>query len=153
MYTTVLFLHSWLRWIVLIAGVLVVARAWRGSRSGTPFGPNDRRAGLIFVSSMDLQFVLGLVMYLFFSPITAAAFENFGGAMKDGVLRFFAVEHTFLAVAALAMAHIGNARAKRAPNDKARFKQMALFFTISLVLLLIAIPWPGRSMGRALFRF
>ena len=153
MYTAVLFLHSWVRWIVLIAAVVAVARAWRGSGAEGSFGPKDRKAGVFFVASMDLQFLLGLLLYVFLSPITSAAFQNFGAAMKDAVLRFFAVEHTLMMLAAVVMAHIGSARAKRAPNDRARFRQMAIFFTISLVLLLIAIPWPGRAMGRALFRF
>ena len=153
MYTAVLFLHSWIRWIVLIAAVVAVARAWKGSGAGGgAFGPTDRRAATIFVMSLNVQFLLGLMLYAFLSPITHAAFDNFGAAMKDAVLRFFAVEHTLLAVAAIAMAHIGKSRARKAPNDRARVRQMAIFFTLSLVLLLIAIPWPGRAMGRALFR-
>jgi len=153
MYNAVLFLHSWIRWVVLVAGVLAIVRAFRGAGSGATFGPSDRRAGVIFVASMDLQFLLGLLLYGVLSPITSAAFQNFGAAMKDSVLRFFAVEHTMLALAAVVLAHIGSARAKRAPSDRARFRAMAIFFTIALVLLLVAIPWPGRTMGRPLFRF
>lgn len=153
MYNAVLLLHSWIRWVVLLAGLLVVVRAWRAGSAGAAFSPTDRKLSTAFVASMDLQFLLGLLLYGVLSPITSLAFDNFGAAMKDGVLRFFAVEHTMLALAAVVLAHVGNARARRAPDDRGRFRQMAVFFTLALVLVLVAIPWPGRKAGRELFRF
>jgi uncharacterized membrane protein YozB (DUF420 family) len=151
-YTALLFLHSWLRWLVLVAGLVVIAKGFAGSRAGRAFTPGDRKAGLLFVVSLDVQFLIGLVLYFVASPITRAAFADFKGAMRDAILRFFPVEHTALALLAVAVAHIGNSRARRAGSDAARHRTLAIFFTIALLLLLAAIPWPGRTMGRPLFR-
>ncbi len=76
-----------------------------------------------------------------------------GDAMKNSNLRFFTVEHWLLMIVALVVAHIGRSRAKKAADDKGKFKQAAIFFTIAMVLILLAIPWPFLSSGtgRGLF--
>jgi hypothetical protein len=152
MYTTLLFLHSWLRWIVLGAGLLAALGAWAGWLGRRPYTSGARGLARLYVIALDVQFTLGLVLYGVLSPITKAAFDDMGRAMKDPILRFFAVEHLAMGLLAIAAAHIGNTRAKRATTDAARYRTIALFFTISLVILLVSIPWPGREMGRPLFR-
>jgi hypothetical protein len=153
MYTPLLTLHSWVRWLALAAAVAAVLLGWSGWLGRKPFGAGARKALLAFVVSMDLQLVLGLVLYVSASPIAEAARANMGQAMKDPHLRFWGVEHIttmFLAVVAL---HVGNVLVRRAPDDRARWKRLALTATIALVLVLVAIPWPGRVVGRPLFRF
>jgi hypothetical protein len=153
MYETLLVLHSLLRWLVLIAGLGAVIQSWAGWLGGRSFSGVARSLGLFFVIGLDMQFLVGFVLYLFASPFTRAAFSDFGAAMRDPALRFFAVEHVVMAVLAIALAHIGHRRAKRPVSDLARHRTRAIFFTIALVILLVAIPWPGRTMGRPLFRF
>ena len=97
MYLLVLFLHSWLRWGAIIAGVLAVATLLGSQpRPGAP-DPSDRW-GRFFIIALDLQFVLGLLLYVGLSPTTAAIFHETGmaAAMKDPVARFWAVEHVTL---------------------------------------------------------
>src|SRR5512137_2816176 len=93
MYTVVLFLHSWVRWIVTIAAVAAVARGFYGWLGKKDWARLDDQLGLLFSSSLDVQMLLGLILYIFLSPITQAAFKNFGAAMSDPTLRFFALEH------------------------------------------------------------
>jgi hypothetical protein len=153
MYEPLLILHSMLRWLVLIAGVAAVAQSWAGWLGNRPFTPAARGLGLLFIVSLDIQFVVGLVLYLWASPFTRAAFADFGAAMRNPALRFFAVEHIMMIVIAMAVAHIAQRRAKRAATDQARYKVRAIAWTVALVLILVAIPWPGRNAGRPLFRF
>ena len=73
LYPQLLAVHSWLRWIVLlaaIAAVLVSVSGWGGTK---PAGTNLRRWSVIFVSAIDLNFLLGLILYFGASPITRAA--------------------------------------------------------------------------------
>ena len=70
MYGIVLLLHSLLRWLVLIAGLLAAARGISGWRSRRPWTLPDERAGLWFTMTLDLQFLLGLLLYGVLSPIT-----------------------------------------------------------------------------------
>lgn len=153
MYSLLLFLHSWLRWIVLVTGVYAAARAFSGTNGNRAWTPADARPGLFFIISLDLQLLIGLSLYLVFSPTVQAAFGNIGAAMKDSAYRFFVVEHAVGMIVAIAVAHIGRARSKRGRTDAARFKAAGLFYAIALVIILLAIPWPFMAAaGRPLFR-
>lgn len=149
MYPWLLALHSVVRWIVILAGLWAVVRAFRG---GT-WSATDEAAGKWYGISLDVQFLLGLLLYGIFSPVTFTAFASMAAAMRDATLRFFVLEHVVLAVAALALAHIGKTRIRRQPTDAAKFRTAAIFYTISLVLVLLATPWPFRVPGRPLFPF
>ena len=152
MYTTVIFLHSLLRWAVLGAGVFAAVRGISGWRSGRPWTLADDRAALWFTSALDLQMLLGLLMYFWLSPITTAALHDFGGAMSNSGLRFWAVEHPFGMILGIALAHIGRGRLKRISNDAKRHRTTAIFFTLALLVMAASIPWPGSPNGRPLLR-
>ncbi|MEI8259627.1 MAG: hypothetical protein WCJ30_28510, partial [Deltaproteobacteria bacterium] len=91
-----LLIHSIARWIVIALGLVACGRAmagWLGKRDWTPA---DNRAGLVFMVSIDLQILIGVVLYFAFSPLANIALQNFGAAMRDSTLRFYAVEHATL---------------------------------------------------------
>jgi hypothetical protein len=73
MYTAVLALHSWLRWVVLLLGILAVVRGIAGASGRRRWTPADERAGLFFTIALDVQLLIGLLLYFVFSPITRAA--------------------------------------------------------------------------------
>ena len=150
MYGTVLLIHSLVRWAVLLAGILAAARGISGWRSRRPWTLPDERAGFWFLMTLDLQFLLGVLLYGVLSPITWAAFQDFGGAMRESVARFWAVEHAFGMVVAVALAHIGRSRVHKTGNDGKRHKLAAIFFTLALISILASIPWPGLKHGRPL---
>jgi hypothetical protein len=152
MYSSLLILHSWLRWVVILAGVVAFARAASGTSGRKSWRPSDDRAGFWFIVALDVQFTLGLVMYFFGSMITAAALKDFGEAMSNPALRFWAVEHPFGMLVGIALAHIGRARARRADSFR-RHKVAAIFFGLALVAILASIPWPGTPNGRPLVRW
>ena len=140
MYTTLLAFHSWLRWAVLIAALIAAVRGVSGVVGKRRWTRSDDRAGFWFVNLIDLQMLLGLVMYFFLSPITKEALRNFGAAMDNAGLRFWAVEHVFGMVVAIALAHAGRARTKKLRDDAARHKVAAICFVLALVAILISIP-------------
>jgi hypothetical protein len=152
MYATLLVLHSLFRWVVLVAAAIAIVRAfggWTGRRSWTPL---DDRVGRQFVLFFDLQFLVGLILYAGVSPITSAAFADFGAAMQDSILRFFAVEHVSGMLIGIVLAHIGRARLRKATDDVAKHRTAAIFFTLALIVVLISIPWPFMPAGRPYFR-
>ena len=140
-YTITLLVHSWLRWGVLAAGVVAAARG----------ADPDDTGGKWFTRLLDLQVLLGLLLYFVLSPVTAAALEDFGGAMRISQLRYFAVEHAFGMVIATALAHVGRARVRKAPPAR-RARTAAIFYGLALVAILVSVPWPGMPAGRPLFR-
>ncbi len=147
MYTFLLILHSWLRWALIIVAVGAMARALIGWRGQRPWTARDDQFGLALMIVMDLQIFVGLLLYLGFSPLTQAAFQDFGAAMGNAALRFWAVEHIFGMVVALALTHVGRARSRRMGEAVARHRQAAIFFGLALIVLLATIPWPFTTAG------
>ena len=153
MYFTFLLVHSWLRWAVLVFGIWAVVRAYGGVSSRRAWAPADGAAGRWFSISMDVQFVIGLVLYGLLSPITRQAFADMGTAMRTSAIRFWVVEHISLMIVALVLVHVGRARMKRAIGDAGRHRTAAIFYTLALLAVLAAIPWPFMADGRPLLRF
>jgi hypothetical protein len=85
--------------------------------------------------------LLGLILYLFLSPFVRRAFADFGAAMGDNELRFFAVEHIFGMILALVLAHVGRVLSKKATESVKKYRAAALWFALSLVAVLVMIPW------------
>ncbi len=137
MYVFLLDLHDLLRWVIVIVGVVAVAMALRGAFARAAWTPQQNALGRLFTISVDLQLLIGLLLYFVFSPITTGAFRDFGAAMKDDHTRFFLVEHLPVMVVAIVLIHIGAARARRVN----RARPAALFYSIAMVLMLLAIPW------------
>ncbi len=149
-YGLVLGLHSILRWFVLIVGLTAVARAWTARAGGRPWTDTDRLLGRLFVVSLDVQLLLGLLLYVVFSPVVKAAFTNISLGMRSRALRFFMVEHPFAMILALVLAHVGFAKAKRA-GGAAAARHAAIYFALALLIILASIPWPFFSYGRPLW--
>jgi hypothetical protein len=152
MYTALLIVHSWTRWIVLVLAVLAVARALRGLAAKTPWSTADESASRWFVTSLDIQMLIGLIIYIALSPFAMAGVQDMAGTMRNAPLRFIVVEHPVGMIAAIALAHIGRARSRRAVEAARKHRLAALFFGIALLVMLWSIPWPFMPSGRELFR-
>ena len=158
MYSAILVLHSWLRWIALAAGVLATISAGRDTSSlsaGSGSAPAKSQAdqlGMILVSTLDLQLLLGLALYFFVSPNMAEIRANFDAAMKDPATRFWAVEHITMMLGAVIAAHVGRVLARKTADAKSRRMKLFICYGIATILMFLAIPWPGMRAGRPLFR-
>jgi hypothetical protein len=152
MYALFLFIHSWLRWIVVLAALYASVKAARGVAAKKPWAAGDETLSKAFVGLVDLQFTVGLVLYVFLSPIVHGAFVDMKAAMKSAPLRFFAIEHITAMLIAVALAHIGRSRLTRSGDDAKR-QRNALFSAASFLLIaLIGMPWPMLKHGRPLLR-
>lgn len=141
MYPIVLAAHNIIRWIVLILGVIVVVRAligWFGKREWTD---TDRKLGVYFTSAIDVQLLLGLLLFLFLSPITQEMFRNFSQAMSNPGMRFFGLEHTVSMVLAVVFAHLGSLFSKRASESAAKFRTASIWYGLALIVILLGMPW------------
>jgi hypothetical protein len=138
MHDIALILHSWVRWVVLITGVMTMVGAFSGTAG---------RPAKFFTIALDVQFLLGLVLLF-----TSNVFADFGATMRDSVARFYAVEHGTIMIAAIALAHVGRAKLRKIA-DPAKARTTALvFFGLATVLIVFGTPWPGIRDSRPLFR-
>jgi len=152
MYASALWLHSWLRWAVLLTGLVAWFRAISGKTARRPWTPQDELWGLLLTISVDLQFLVGLVLYLFLSPITRLGLRNFAAAMQINVARFFTVEHVIGMIAGVALVHIARVKIRKAADADRKHRLAMVLFGIALIVMIISIPWPGMPVARPLFR-
>jgi hypothetical protein len=152
MYNAFLAIHSLLRWVVLLAAVFAVARSIAGWSSRRSWTPTDERVSAWFTNSLNIQFLLGVFIFVALSPFAIPALRDWAGTMQNAALRFITVEHQVGMLIAIALAHIGRARIRKATDDVKRHRLAAIFFGISLVVILMSIPWPSMPGGRPLFR-
>lgn len=152
MFYGALWVHSWLRWWLLVVGGAVTLRAISRFVQNGPWSTSDRRAARLFVGSADLQLLVGLTLLFDLSPTAKAAWANLGAALADPHLAFFGVLHPLLMLTAVVVLHVGWVAARRAEHDRARHRRFTAGSVAAFVLLLLSIPWPFLPYGRTLFR-
>jgi hypothetical protein len=141
MYSVVLAIHNVLRWVVLILAVVAVVRAYMGWLGKKEWTPADRKVGMFTGMAIDIQLLLGLLLYIFLSPLTRSVFQNFKAAMSVPGIRFFGLEHVLFMVLAVVFAHLGSILPRKVEDALSKHKRAALWFTLMLVVLLLGIPW------------
>ena len=151
MYTFVLILHSWIRWIALVAGMGATMAAFNDRAQPAGLGRADRW-GLALMAALDLLMLLGLLLYLVLSPTMQAILQNFSGAMQDSKARFWAVEHISTMLVAVILVHVGRVLARKAATPDAKRTRLLVCFGIATLAMIAATPWPGMTNGRPLFR-
>lgn len=141
MYSITLALHNLIRWVALILGILAAVGAFSGWFGNRAWSESDRKVGSFFSIAMDVQLLLGLLLYFVFSPLTRTALANPSTAMGSADLRFFALEHALYMFLAVVFAHLGSILARRAKEEKARFQRAAIFFGLAVLFILLGMPW------------
>lgn len=139
-------LHSGLRWIVLILALLAIAKAFMGMQKKSTFTNSDNKIGLMLISFMDIQLIIGLVLYVF-GPLGFKNIQNMGmgEVMKNPYTRFFAMEHLVGMLIAIVVFHIGRSKSKKAIDDASKHKKAFIFYLIGLLIILASIPWPFKA--------
>jgi hypothetical protein len=135
-----LVIHNIWRWVVLIMGLIAVLTAWFGWLAKRNFTAMDRKFGTFFGISLDIQLLIGIILY-FVSPLVQGILANFGDAMGAQETRFFGLEHAVYMIVAVLCVHLGSMLVKRAQGDQAKFRRAALWYTVTLAIILIGIPW------------
>ena len=141
MYPYVLGLHNIVRWIVLLAGVWSVFLVWRGWLQRRQWTDAESRATRAFVISLDVQVLLGILLFAVFSPLTKQGFRDIGAAMSDAPVRYFLIEHPMIMLLAIASAHIGAVQVRRAANDAERFQKASILYGLALAAIAGFVPW------------
>ena len=149
MYTAVLLFHSWFRWIALILGIMTTLAAFTDRSAARS---TVDRWSLFFMMVLDIQMLLGLLLYLVLSPFTAEALKDFGAAMRDPALRYWAVEHVTLMLFAVVIVHVGRVLARTARTPQSKRTRQIVCFSLATIAMIAATPWPGMANGRPLFR-
>lgn len=141
MYETIQMLHSYLAYVALAVLFLAVANAITGLFSKRMFTMGkDLRLSLFALILVHIQLLIGLILY-FVSPSGFTAIQEFGMGGLTSAARLLAVEHPFLNIIAIVLITVGWSRHKKFVEGDKKFKSIAIFYGLGLVLILSRIPW------------
>jgi hypothetical protein len=149
MNTAVLIAHSWIRWIALVAVIGATLAAVRNQVLGE--GSVADTWSFAATTALDVQMLLGLLLYFALSPITTNAIQNLSGAMQNAGQRFWVVEHPVTMFGALIAAHVGRVLARKALTPASKRTRLLVCFGLATVLIMLGMPWPGTPNERPLF--
>ena len=141
MYESVLGLHSYWAYAVLVLLLIATLNAFTGLASKRIFTPKDRQISMIALVFSHVQLLLGFVLYFVSPYLDIAKQEGMGAVLKDSTLRLYLVEHPLINIIALTLITIGWSRHKKTEDSAAKFKRIGWMYAIGLVLLLSRIPW------------
>ena len=151
MYSTLLTLHSWIRWAALALVAVALIRAIGGLVTRAAWKPADAKFLKAAAHTLTAQFVIGIALYAT-SPYIRDLMGDMAATMRDATGRFFAVEHATMMIAAVVLAHLGRILSRKARTPGAKRTRMLVCFGLSTVLMIVGTPWPGTANGRPLFR-
>lgn len=151
-HSVLLILHSLLRWFVLISLLYAIYRSYRGWFSKSTYTIQDSQVTRVATIIAHIQLLVGLILYAV-SPVIHNLFRDFGEAVQQTSIRFYGMEHSIMMIIAVVLITIGSVKSKREVEDTRKFKTVAIWFTIALLLILVMIPWPFSPMdARPMFR-
>lgn len=139
MYATFLALHSVFRWLVLASLVYAICTSIEGLISKRPYSKADNITRIITNTISHTQLLIGFTLYFVLSPLTQYFLKN--GSEGNHQMWFFGIYHIVMMFLSIVVMTIGGSIAKRAKTDQAKFKSIAIWFSVALFLILLAIPW------------
>jgi hypothetical protein len=140
MYPFLLSLHSTFRWLVLFALLFSMVTAYNGLKLKLAFTSRADKIRHWTATIAHLQLLIGITIY-FQSPVVKYPMPDNPHKLINEQT-FFKYIHIGLMLLSVVFITIGSAKAKRMLTDAARYRTMLIWFTIALVIIFVAIPWP-----------
>ena len=150
MYELLIIIHSLLRWVLVVLAIVAIVMGFKGWFGTQSWEGRHTKISASLLGTTHLQIVLGLILYVGVSPLMGPIFSDFESAMKNGVLRFWAVEHIVTMILGALIIHVTHVMVKKAEEDHLKFKRSAIGFTLGFIVVMAGIPWPFREAGRSL---
>ena len=129
-----------MRWLVFASLVFSVIIAFRGYILKKPFSGFYNALRHWTATIAHVQLVIGLWLY-FVSPVISYFLHNYSDAVHQREVRFFGMEHSLMMVVAIVVITIGSIKTKRREADIEKFRTMATWYTVALLIILVMIPW------------
>ncbi len=139
-----LFLHSILRYFVLLFALVVAIQSLVGMMGKGEFKKVNRQMALMSMIFCDLQLLLGIVLYIY--KVINTGMLTAGDVMKNPYSRFYAVEHAVAMIIGIVLVHVGYNAAKKNIESDRKFKRLFWCSFIALGIFLAMIPWEGKQV-------
>lgn len=145
-YPIVLVLHNALRWLVLGSLLAALGSAYAGwfrprSSPARPPTNGSQTLRIVATSLSHTQLLVGIYLYTL-SPVVRYFWQAKPEFASAPEFSFFGFIHIGLMFTSVVLMTIGSSKAKRQNDTRQQDKTTAIYFTIGLLLILAAIPWP-----------
>lgn len=147
MLDTLLFFHSLVRWAVLGTLMYSICRAYKGYTQKLTFTKGVDSLRHWTATTVHIQLTLGIILYTQ-SPNAKFSMHVTGTNGQITQSFFFGVLHLLMMVSAIVIVSIGSAMAKRKTSDQEKFKTLFIWFSVALLIIFIAIPWPFSPLAQ-----
>jgi hypothetical protein len=141
MYSTLLMIHSLLRYLILILMAAVILSTLAGWLHSSPFGKFHRLITRLNMATAHTQLLIGLGLY-FSSPLVVFS----GETMKNGLYRYWTVEHWILMLVAITLITFSYLRSKKGPSDRLKHRSVFLLNVAALLVILVSLVLSQRGV-------
>lgn len=152
MYAHLLIVHSLLRWLVLACLLYAIWRAYTGYRRRKSFSRTDNAVRHWTATAVHIQLMIGIVLYTQ-SPLVRFFWKQPEDAARHPDAGFYGLVHALFMLIAVVVLTIGSALARRRDEDRQKFRTMLIWYSVALLIIFLAIPWPFSPLSaRPYFR-
>jgi len=134
-------IHSTWAIITLIILIIAVVNAIIGLTSKKEYSDKSLRIALFALIVAHIQLIIGFISFFTSASFNFLKDNGMGAVMKDSTARLFVVEHPLMMILAIVFITIGFSKHKKKTTNFTKFKTIAIFYGIALLLVLSRIPW------------
>ncbi len=139
-YPNFLLLHSYFRWVAIIALIYQMIWIYLGHRNQKPFTKSDQGILIILCMIFNIQLLLGWMLYLQ-SPLVAYFFKEIPKSIKLREVRFFGLEHVTMMSISIVWMNICSFQIKKHIDSKKGFSFLWKRYIWIGLFILASIPW------------
>ncbi|KGE15955.1 hypothetical protein [Sphingobacterium deserti] len=137
---TLLLVHSYYRWVVLVAMVIQLYWLLTHARKGSIFSRKHYYVLVAYTLLYDVQLLIGWLLYIN-SALVDAFLNNISAGVKNRQLRFFGLEHVSMMSLAILLFNVATLRARKKIGKVGIFKSLIKWYLCIYLLILSSIPW------------
>jgi hypothetical protein len=142
MHSIINSLHSYNRYLILVALVYVLFRSWSGWMGKKSFEKADNTASVALLGLAHLQLLLGLIQYF-----GTSAYTTGGLPISDPWVRYFKMEHITGMVLGVLFIQLGRTFSKKATTSEDKHKKLAIYTTLATLFIVGMLAMKGLLFG------
>ena len=134
-------IHSYWAYLILVVLTLAVLKSFFGYFANKDYDANAFRVSLLTLIVSHIQLLIGILLY--FSSMRFGLWSDLGlvEVMKNADIRLYLIEHPIINILAVVLITMGYSKHKKKLVSKPKYKTIAFFYSIALVLIISRIPW------------
>lgn len=123
--------HSGWRYVVFVLLVVAVINALSGWLGKKAYTEGNRKLNVFTLVSAHIQLLLGLILYF------VNGWYKIDSSIAMG--RYWKMEHISMMILAIILITVGNSRSKKVADAVAKHKNIAIFFGLGLIIIIVTI--------------